>query len=217
MATKRKRYRAEEIIGKLREAEVGLAQGQSVGQVARRLWVSEQTYYRWRREYDGMKVDQAKRLKELERENAQPEEDRRRPGARQRDAPKALPGKRLSPAKRRRAVTLMREQFTVSERRACTIVGQARATERYVPRASADARYSRRRSSSRTGGSSTTRGVRTAAWAGSPRLPTPGAGRRINCLDSRKQWTRAGGPARLTGAIVARARDVAMTGSLRSC
>ena len=65
MVAKRKRYGAEEIIGKLREAEVGLAQGQSVGQVARKLGVSEQTYYRWRREYGGMRVDQAKRLKEL--------------------------------------------------------------------------------------------------------------------------------------------------------
>lgn len=71
MATaRRKRYSAEDIIGKLREAEVGLAQGQGVGQVVRQLGVSEQTYYRWRREYGGMKVDQAKRLKELERENA---------------------------------------------------------------------------------------------------------------------------------------------------
>jgi len=69
-AAKRKRYGAEEIIGKLREAEVGLAQGQSVGQVVRKLGVSEQTYYRWRREYGGLKVDQAKRLKELERENS---------------------------------------------------------------------------------------------------------------------------------------------------
>jgi putative transposase len=65
-----KRYGAEEIIGKLREAEVGLAQGQTVVQVVRKLGISEQTYYRWRREYGGMKVDQAKRLKELERENA---------------------------------------------------------------------------------------------------------------------------------------------------
>ena len=71
MFTKRKRYAAEEIIGKLREAEVGLGQGQSLGQVVRKLGVSEQTYYRWRREYGGMRVDQAKRLKELERENAQ--------------------------------------------------------------------------------------------------------------------------------------------------
>ena len=68
--SKRKRYGAEEIIAKLREAEVHLAQGQTVGQTARLLGVSEQTYYRWRREYGGMRVDQAKRLKELERENA---------------------------------------------------------------------------------------------------------------------------------------------------
>ena len=66
----RKRYAAEEIIGKLREAEVVLAQGESVAQVARRLGVAEPTYYRWRREFGGMRVDQAKRLKELERENA---------------------------------------------------------------------------------------------------------------------------------------------------
>ena len=71
MEAKRKRFSAEEIIGELREAEVVLSQGQSVGQVVRKLGVSEQTYYRWRREYGGMKVDQAKRLKELERENSQ--------------------------------------------------------------------------------------------------------------------------------------------------
>ena len=68
--SKRKRYAAEEIIVKLREAEVHLAQGDTVGQAVRKLAVSEQTYYRWRREYGGMRVDQAKRLKELERENA---------------------------------------------------------------------------------------------------------------------------------------------------
>ncbi len=66
----RKRYPAEEIIGKLREAEVALAQGQKIGVVVRKLGVSEQTYYRWRREYGGLRVDQAKRLKELETENA---------------------------------------------------------------------------------------------------------------------------------------------------
>ena len=66
----RKRYAAEEIIGKLREAEVVLAQGEAVAQVARRLGVAEPTYYRWRREYGGLRVDQAKRLQELERENS---------------------------------------------------------------------------------------------------------------------------------------------------
>ena len=66
----RKKHTAEEIIGKLREAEVLLAQGKKVPEVVRSLGVTEQTYYRWRNEYGGLKVDQAKRLKELERENA---------------------------------------------------------------------------------------------------------------------------------------------------
>ncbi len=66
----RKKHTAEEIIGKLREAEVLLAQGKKVPDVVRSLGVTEQTYYRWRNEYGGLKVDQAKRLKELERENA---------------------------------------------------------------------------------------------------------------------------------------------------
>ncbi len=66
----RKRYAAEEIIGHLREAEVVLAQGESVAPVARRLGAAEPTYYRWRREDGGLRVDQAKRLKERERENS---------------------------------------------------------------------------------------------------------------------------------------------------
>lgn len=63
----RKRYRAEEIIHKLREAEVALAQGKSTAEVCKKLGVAEQTYYRWRRECGGLKVDQAK---EFEKENA---------------------------------------------------------------------------------------------------------------------------------------------------
>ena len=66
----RKRYTAEQIIGTRREAEVALAQGESVPTVARRLGVAEPTDYRWRREYGGLRVDQAKRLQELERENS---------------------------------------------------------------------------------------------------------------------------------------------------
>lgn len=66
----RKRYTPEQIIGMLREAEVLLSQGRKTGEVCRQLGVSEQSYYRWRRDYGGLKVDQAKRLKELEKENA---------------------------------------------------------------------------------------------------------------------------------------------------
>ena len=65
----RKRYSAEQIIKKLRNTEVLQAQGQTVEQVVRQLGVTDQTYYRWRKEYGGLKVDQAKRLKELEKEN----------------------------------------------------------------------------------------------------------------------------------------------------
>ena len=61
--------RSEHIITKLREAEVALSQGQTVVQVSRSLGITEQTYYRWRNEYGGLKIDQVKRLKELEREN----------------------------------------------------------------------------------------------------------------------------------------------------
>jgi putative transposase len=66
----RKRYTPEQIIGMLREAEVRLSQGATVGVICRELGVSEHSYYRWRREYGGLKVDQAKRLKDLEKENA---------------------------------------------------------------------------------------------------------------------------------------------------
>jgi transposase-like protein len=66
----RKRFTPEQIIGKLREAEVELARGATVGQVCKKLEIAEQTYYRWRAEYGGMRVDQARRLKALETENA---------------------------------------------------------------------------------------------------------------------------------------------------
>ena len=65
----RKRHIPEQIITALREAEVGLARGKSVKLISRELGITEQTYYRWRREYGGMKVSQARRLKEIEREN----------------------------------------------------------------------------------------------------------------------------------------------------
>jgi transposase-like protein len=65
----RKRFSVEQIISHLREAEFLLARGQTVGEVCRHIGVSEQSYYRWRREYGGLKLDQARRLKDLEREN----------------------------------------------------------------------------------------------------------------------------------------------------
>ena len=65
----RKRYAAEQIINKLREAEVLLSQGETVAVVTRKIGISDVTYYHWRKEYGGLSVDQAKRLKDLEVEN----------------------------------------------------------------------------------------------------------------------------------------------------
>ncbi len=65
-----KRYRPEEIIAKLREADVPLGQGKKLPEVIKALAIHEVTYYRWRKEYGGLQVSQAKRLKDLERENA---------------------------------------------------------------------------------------------------------------------------------------------------
>jgi len=65
----RRQFKSEQIINKLREAEVLISQGATIGEASRKIGITEQTYYRWRREYGGMRVEQAKRLKELENEN----------------------------------------------------------------------------------------------------------------------------------------------------
>ena len=66
----KRRYSTEQIIRKLREADILLSQGKSAEEIARVLEISKQTYYRWRKEYGGLKMTQAKKLKQLERENA---------------------------------------------------------------------------------------------------------------------------------------------------
>ncbi len=66
----RNRFSSEQIVNKLREADVLLSQGRTVAQACKQVGIRDQTYYRWRREYGGMKTDQARRLKALERENA---------------------------------------------------------------------------------------------------------------------------------------------------
>jgi len=65
----KKKHTAEQIVTKLREADVLLAKGQTIGEACRQLQISDQTYYKWRKEYGGLQVDQAKRFKALEQEN----------------------------------------------------------------------------------------------------------------------------------------------------
>jgi putative transposase len=66
----RRKHSHEQILGKLREVEIALAQGETVARAVRQIGVTEQTYYRWRNEYGGLSIDQAKKLKQLEQENA---------------------------------------------------------------------------------------------------------------------------------------------------
>ena len=68
--SRKQRHTPEQVIGKLREAEVKLAKGTAIAQVCKDLAITEQTYYRWRKEYGGLKLDQARRLRQLEGENA---------------------------------------------------------------------------------------------------------------------------------------------------
>jgi len=70
MSKRRKRHSGEQIVRKLREADAMLSAGQSIGQVIQTLEVSEPTFHRWRKQYGGMQAEEAKRLKELEQENA---------------------------------------------------------------------------------------------------------------------------------------------------
>ena len=65
----RKSYTPEQVINKLREAEILLNQGATVGEVSRKIGITQQTYYRWRREYGGLRIEQARKLKNLEKEN----------------------------------------------------------------------------------------------------------------------------------------------------
>ncbi|WP_120222558.1 IS3 family transposase [Sphingopyxis sp. FD7] len=133
-----KKHRAEEIIGKLREAEVVLAQGATTAEACRRIAISEQTYYRWRKEYGGLKTDQARRMKDLEKENARLRRAISDLTLDKLILQEAAPGKLLSPARRRRCIDHIRRMMPVSERRLCRVLGQHRSTQRKAPRGADD-------------------------------------------------------------------------------
>ena len=128
---KRSRHTPEQVIRKLREAEVMLGEGKTIAEAAKELGISEQTFHRWRNQYGGMKADDAKRLKELERENRQLKAIVADQGARESCAEGDFPGKLVGPARKRQAVAMVRDRLGVSERWACRVVGQHRSTERY--------------------------------------------------------------------------------------
>ncbi|WP_430449681.1 IS3 family transposase [Rhodophyticola sp.] len=133
-----KRHKPEEIVAKLRQVDVLVSQGRSVAEAVRSIEVTQFTYYRWRKEFGGLKTDQVKRLKELEKEN-----ERLRKAVSDLTLEKlilreAAFGKLLSPARRRHCIDHVREKFDVSERMACRVLGQHRSTQRKMPRGRPD-------------------------------------------------------------------------------
>ena len=127
---KRRRHTPEQVVRKLREAERMRGEGKTIPEVAKELEVSENTFHRWRAQYGGMKADDVKRLKELERENSRLKRIVADKEARDRRAQRGGVGKLVGPARRRQAVLMLMDRKGLSERRACEIVGQHRSTQR---------------------------------------------------------------------------------------
>ena len=128
----KQRYRGEQIVNLLRKIEVEIANGKTTPQAAREVGITEQTYYRWRKEFGGLKLDQAKRLKELEKENGRLKRLVAELSLEKQVLREVAQGN-LSPERRRRAVEHARQRYGLSERHACRLLGQGRGTQRYVP------------------------------------------------------------------------------------
>ena len=125
----KKRFNAEQIVVLLRQIEVLMSQGKAAPVACREAGISQQSYYRWRKEYGGLELDQAKRMKDLEREYP-PQASRCRSVAGEAGAQGRCLGKLISPERRRQAVEGIRGKDGLSERQACRIVGQPRGTQR---------------------------------------------------------------------------------------
>ncbi|MFZ0816322.1 MAG: IS3 family transposase [Candidatus Sulfotelmatobacter sp.] len=128
-----KRYKPEQIVTMLRQIEVSIANGKTTPQACKEAEITIQTFYRWRKEYGGLKMDQAKRLKELEKENGKLKRLVAELALDKQILKDIAGGKLLSPERRRCAVEHARQEYEVSERRACRVVRQWRGTQRYLP------------------------------------------------------------------------------------
>nr|WP_245216996.1 IS3 family transposase [Neoroseomonas nitratireducens] len=135
---RKKAHTPEEIVAKLRQAEVLVGQGKTVADAVRAIGVTEPTYYRWRTEFGGLKLDQVKRLRELERENARLRKAVSDLTLEKVILKEAAFGKMVSPARRRACVEHVVREIGISERKACAVLGQHRSTQRKAPRGADD-------------------------------------------------------------------------------
>ena len=127
-------YKPEQIVAVLRQIEVQMGNGKTAPQACKEAGIHTQTYYRWRKEYGGLKVVQAKRLKELEKENTRLKRLVAELSLEKQVLRDVAQGNfKVSPERRRCAVERAWEQHGLSERHACRLLGQWRGTQRYEP------------------------------------------------------------------------------------
>ncbi|MFI2473895.1 IS3 family transposase [Nocardia xishanensis] len=138
MAT-RKRHTPEQVVRKLGEADRLLGEGKDIAEVCRTLQITEATYYRWRNQFGGLKADDAKRLKDLERENLTLKRLLAEAELEKAALKEIAKGKLLDPERRRAAVAHLMRVLAVSERFACRVTGQHRSTQRRPPAAQTEA------------------------------------------------------------------------------
>src|SRR5713226_7068682 len=122
------RYKPEQIVTMLRQIEVSIANGKTTPQACKEAEITVQTYYRWRKEYGGLKLEQAKRLKELEKENS-----RLKRLVAELSLEKRSLGETCKPERRRCAARNVRREYAISDRHVCRLLGQWRGTQRYAP------------------------------------------------------------------------------------
>ena len=133
----RRRHTPEQIITALREAEVGLANGKTAAMVSRELGISEQTYYRWRKEFWGTEGGSGSAAEGSGARERAPEAGGSEPDGGQTDSGGSGQGKLLSPERRRRCVHV-RQRLGVSERHTCRVLGQSRTTQRRIRKVRSD-------------------------------------------------------------------------------
>ncbi|MBU3606989.1 IS3 family transposase [Polynucleobacter nymphae] len=130
---KGQRLKPEQIVTLLRQIDVLTTNGKTLAQACKEVGTVEQSYYRWRKIYGGMKVDQARKYKDLELENTRLKKLVADLSLREVMLKEVIKGKLLSPTRRKNAAQLLMDQHSISERTACSLVGLSRAAYRYMP------------------------------------------------------------------------------------
>ncbi|MEI8077966.1 MAG: IS3 family transposase [Betaproteobacteria bacterium] len=130
---KGQRLKPEQIVTLLRQIDVLTTNGKTLAQACKEVGTVEQSYYRWRKIYGGMKVDQARKYKDLELENTRLKKLVADLSLREVMLKEVIKGKLLSPAKRKTAAQVLMNKYSTSERLACELVGLSRAAYRYMP------------------------------------------------------------------------------------